>query len=68
MCLYTYDTSIPYDMLKSYISCLVYNPFNYKDGTTRYTNVQIKGSVGQFTNSLTIGEKNECASAVLQNF
>ena len=45
----TLYTSIPHDLLKSRISNLVHNAFRKKDGSVRYTHIEVTKAKGYFT-------------------
>ena len=45
----TLYTSIPYNLLKSRISNLVHNAFRKKDGSVRYTHINLTREKGYFT-------------------
>ena len=56
----TLYTSIPHDLLKSKISNLVHNAFRNKDGSVRYTHINVARSKGYFTHDINDGGDNMC--------
>ena len=50
--------SIPRDLLKSRISCLVHNAFRKKDGSVRYTYIKVTRAKGYFTHDINGGGGN----------
>ena len=54
----TLYTSIPHDLLKSRISNLLHNAFRKKDGSVRYTHVNVTRAQGYFTHDINGGGDN----------
>ena len=58
----TLYTSIPHDLLKSRISNLVHNAFGGRDGSVRYTHIEVTGARGCFAHDINGGGDSVCTA------